>query len=143
MLANDEYSVFLLNDGTLIVCGECDEELKEDLVRKKDVIDIAMGDNHIVLLNSDGSVTCLGSNENKQCDINNSQKILKIFAGENASIAINEEGKTVYSGDFVGKSTIADVLNIQDVDFSGTTIVYLKEDEYKILGKVLHSKVLF
>ena len=87
-----------------------------------------MGDSHIVLLNSDGSVTCLGSGDNKQCDINNTQKITKIFAGENASIAINEEGKTVYSGDFVGKSTIADVLNIQDVDFSGTTIVYLKED---------------
>ena len=126
--ANDEYSVFLLNDGTLFVCGDCDKELKEDLVRKKDVIDIAMGDSHIVLLNSDGSVTCLGSNENKQCDINNTQRATKIFAGENASIAINEEGKTVYSGDFVGKSTIADVLNIQDVDFSGTTIVYLKED---------------
>ena len=128
VLANDEYSVFLLNDGTLFVCGDCDEELKEDLVRKKDVIDIAMGDNHIVLLNNDGSVTCLGNNENKQCDINNTQRVTKIFAGGNASIAINEEGKTVYSGDFVGKSTIADVLNIQDVDFSGTTIVYLKED---------------
>ena len=39
VLANDEYSVFLLNDGTLFVCGDCDEDLKEVLVRKKKIVD--------------------------------------------------------------------------------------------------------
>ena len=43
-------------------------------------------------------------------------------------IAIKEDGQIVYSGDFVGKSSIAEVLNIQDMDFNGSSIIYLKED---------------
>ena len=128
VLANDEYSVFLLNDGSLYVCGSLDDEIKNDLLKNNEVIDIAAGDNHFVLLNSDGSVTCIGDNDKKQCEISGTQKVAKIFAGKNGSVAITEDGKVTSSGDFVGRSSISDINNIQDIDFSNNSLIYLKED---------------
>lgn len=128
VLANDEYSVFLLNDGTLFVCGDVQDSIKEELLKKRDIVDIAIGSNHILILNNDGSVTCIGNNDNKQCDIDNTQKVSKIFAGKNASVVVKEDGQILYSGDFIGKSSINDEVNIQDVDFGESSIIFLKED---------------
>lgn len=128
VIANDEYSVFLLNDGSLYVCGTMDEELKNDLLKNNEIIDIAAGDSHFVLLNSDGSVICVGDNSSKQCEIDGTQKAMKIFAGKNGSVAITQDGKVTSSGDFVGRSSISDINNIQDIDFSNNSLIYLKED---------------
>lgn len=128
VVANDEYSVFLLNNGSLYDCGSLDESIKNDLFKNNEVIDIAAGDDHFVLLNSDGSVTCVGNNDKKQCEISGTQKVVKIFAGKNGSVAITEDGKAISSGDFVGRSSISDINNIQDIDFSNNSLVYLKED---------------
>ncbi len=128
VLANDEYSVFLLNDGTLYVCGELDEKIKNELMKKKDIVDIAIGDKHFLTLNKDGVVTCFGSNDNKQCDIDGTQKVSKIFAGKNASVVVKEDGQAVYSGDFIGKSLISDKLNIIDIDFGESSMIFIKED---------------
>lgn len=128
VLANDDYSVFLLNDGSLFICGDMDDKQKNDLLKKKDIVDIELGTNHLLLLHNDGSVSCVGSNDNKQCDLDGASGIKRIFAGKNASVAIEEDGNIIYSGDFVGRSSISDLSNIIDIDFDDSSTIYIKED---------------
>ena len=128
VVANDKYSVFLFNDGSLQVCGECEKDIKDVIEKTKNAIDIGVGDSHLIILDSLHNVVCIGDNSKNQCVLNGTQKIKKVFARKNASIVIGLDGSVKFCGDFIGRSNINDSIDILDIDVSNTSSIYLKSD---------------
>lgn len=127
VIAKDDYDLFLLSDGSIFSSGKPEDYIEEACEKYDDVIDIASGDNHLLILDSSNVVHCVGNDDFKQCELNGTPRINKIFAGKNATVLVDNRGNVLYSGDFVGRSSIVGVNDILDIDFSDTSLIYVDE----------------
>lgn len=128
VIASDSFDLFLLNDGSLLASGDVPLFIDEACKKYNNVIDVSLGKDHLLILDDGKNLHCLGDNSFKQCDLNGESKIERIFAGENASVALTLKGDVIYSGDFIGKSSISDVHDIVDMDFSDTSLIYVNSE---------------
>ena len=122
-----DFSLILLNDGTVVSQGLKDEYQKE-ISTWENIIDIAAGLNHAVAIDSKGKVYYVGDNAKGQCDLNEFEDIKQIFAAPLATIAVTYKGTIIHAGSFIGTSVLNKYTNIKKVDVCDENLILLKED---------------
>ena len=121
------FTVILKKDGTLDSAGLLTKYAKE-ISEWENIVDIAVGNGHIVALNHSGKVLCTGDKKLGQCEFDGAEEIKKVFAAKNGTFVLREDGKLEVSGDFVGKSQMKNIENISDISISDNILAYVNEN---------------
>lgn len=118
-IATGEYlAAAVYSDGTAVLSGQCIAEVgkqnipnfSKDVDAWTNIVEIAVGDNHVVGLKKDGTVVAAGSNREGQCNVGEWKDIVSIEAGADITVAITKNGTLLSTG------------TINDISFSGTSI---------------------
>lgn len=127
VVEGSNYSIILLDDGTVLSFGLIDKYQKE-ISGWSDIVDIASGLNHVVAVDKNGRMHCVGDNTNGECNLDEFTDIKNIYATPTGTIGVSNGGKIYYTGLFVGTSKLKQYENILDVDASKDNLIILKED---------------
>ncbi len=121
------FSVILKEDGTLTSRGLTDR-FAEEIASWSSIVDIAVGDGHIVAADSRGRVYCSGVNTDGQCEISEFTDVRRVFAAPRGTVVVNAEGKAFCTGEVFGASLIRGIDDVKQVACSEDNTVVLKED---------------
>ena len=121
------FTIILNEDGTLSHAGLISKYAKE-IDDWKNIVDIAVGDKHIVGVDSNGRVHCAGDNADGACDVNDARNIKKVFAASNGTILLDNDGVVSYAGNFIGSGSLKSYFNIRDVASSENILAILCDD---------------
>lgn len=121
------FTVCLNNEGKLSSVGLM-EKHANTIASWNNIVDVAVGDGHIIAVDNRGKTYCTGDNTYRQCKIDEFNNIKKVFASPKGSIGINADGKLVYAGETLGISSLKNIDNIIDLDFSDDNTVVLKDN---------------
>ena len=127
VVEGSNYSIILLDDGTVLSLGLIDKYQKE-ISSWSNIVDIASGLNHVVAVDKNGRMYCVGDNTNGECNLDEFTDIKNIYATPTGTIGVSNSGKIYYTGLFVGTSKLKQYENILDVDASKDNLIILKED---------------
>lgn len=127
VVEGSNYSIILLDDGTVLSLGLIDKYQKE-ISGWSNIVDIASGLNHVVAVDKNGRMYCVGDNTNGECNLDEFTDIKNIYATPTGTIGVSNSGKIYYTGLFVGTSKLKQYENILDVDASKDNLIILKED---------------
>lgn len=127
VVEGSNYSIILLDDGTVLSLGLIDKYQKE-ISSWSNIVDIASGLNHVVAVDKNGRMYCVGDNTNGECNLDEFTDIKNIYATPTGTIGVSNSGKIYYAGLFVGTSKLKQYENILDVDASKDNLIILKED---------------
>lgn len=135
------FSVVLSKDGKVASSGLI-SKYSQTIEKWENIVDIAVGENHVVAVDSNGRVYCAGDGE--ACDIEGTRNVKKVFASSNASIVMNENGTLSYSGTVIGSSYLKDFVNVKDIASSDNILAILNNDNtlnvYSKSGSFLRSE---
>lgn len=122
-----DFSIVLLNDGTLLQQGlnEKDQKQINDL---ENIIDIAAGEKHVVAVDNKGRVFAFGDNSKEQLEVRDFSDIKNVYASKQGTICVDINGEIYYTGSFIGTSLLNKSFNILDVETSDENLIILKED---------------
>lgn len=123
------FTVGLRSDGTLVSSGLL-TKYADEISTWTNIIDIELGNGHIVALNNKGQVLCTGSNSYDQCELSGSENIVDIFATKNATFIKDVDGNLKYSGDFIGKSLINELKDVIAIAASDNIMAYVDKHGY-------------
>ncbi|MBR4470377.1 MAG: helix-turn-helix domain-containing protein [Erysipelotrichaceae bacterium] len=122
------FSIILNEDGTLSHAGLISKYAKE-IEGWKNIVDIAVGANHIVGVDSNGRVRCTGDLSSGACDfVSDPRYIRKAFATAYGTILMDEDGVVSYAGTFIGSGSLKNYFSIRDVASSDNILAVLCED---------------
>ncbi len=121
------FTIILNKDGTLSHAGLISKYAKE-IDDWKNIVDIAVGDKHIVGLDSNGRIRCSGDTSEGACDLSDARNIRKVFATANGTITMDEDGVVSFGGTFIGSGSLKNYFNIRDVASSDNVLAILCED---------------
>ncbi|MBQ6333672.1 MAG: helix-turn-helix domain-containing protein [Erysipelotrichaceae bacterium] len=121
------FSLILNKDGTVSHAGLI-AKYASQIDDWKNIVDIAVGDKHIVGLDSNGRVRCTGDTSQGACDLSDMRNIKKIFATANGTITMDEDGVINSAGTFIGSGSIRNYFNIRDVASSEDILAILCDD---------------
>ena len=121
------FTIMLKDDGTLISRGLM-EKYADEISSWDHIVDVAVGDGHILAIDNRGRTFCSGDNTYGQCDLVDFNNIDRVYAAPKGSIGINKDGKLVYAGEIFGISRIKSFDNIIDINFSEDNTVVLRDD---------------
>ncbi|MDO4940472.1 MAG: helix-turn-helix domain-containing protein [Erysipelotrichaceae bacterium] len=122
------FTIILKEDGTVSSIGLL-SKYADEVEGWSNITDIACGDSHILALDKSGRVFSTGDNTNKQCELAGTRNIKKIYAFDNGSIVINQDGGIMYSGSFIGSSSLKNYDDILDIDGSDNVLTILNTDK--------------
>lgn len=122
-----DFSLILLNDGTLVSSG-LSQELQKEISSWTNIVDIAAGLNHIVAVDNKGNIYGAGDNSKNQLDIYDFDDIKNVFATSLGTIVVDYKGEIDFAGSFIGTSLLNKNSNIIDVCSSDENLIILKED---------------
>ena len=122
------FSVVLNQDGTVSSHGLLSKYANE-LAEWEDIVDIAVGNGHIMALTNNGKVICTGNDTQGQCRFNGETEVSKIFADANASFIVRKDGSVDSCGNFLGKSQMKTIPSLIDVAISEEVSAYLTKDQ--------------
>ena len=122
------FSIILNEDGTISNAGLISKYAKE-VGDWRNIVDIAVGDKHIVGLDSNGRVRCSGDTSSGACDLSDMRNIKKVFATANGTITVDNDGVVNLAGSFVGSGSMKNYFNIRDVASSEEILAILCEDQ--------------
>lgn len=135
VVEGNTFTVVLKKDGTLDSAGLLTKYANE-ISEWENIVDVAVGNGHIVALNHSGKVLCTGDKKLGQCEYDGVEEVKKVFAAKNGTFILKEDGKLEVSGDFVGKSQMKNVENIIDISISDNILAYINEN-----GKITYHAV--
>ena len=121
------FTIILNEDGTLSNAGLI-AKYESDVNDWKNIVDIAVGDKHIVGVDSNGRIHCTGDLSQGACDLNDVRNIKKVFATANGTIVMDNDGVISSAGTFIGSGSIKNYFNIRDVASSENILAVLCED---------------
>ena len=121
------FTIILNEDGTLSHAGLISKYAKE-IDDWKNIVDVAVGDKHIVGVDSNGRVHCAGDNADGACDVNDARNIRKVFATSSGSILVDNDGVISYAGNFIGSGSLKSYFKIRDVASSENILAILCDD---------------
>ena len=127
VLEGKTFTVMLDENGKISSAG-LGNRLAEEIASWENIIDVAVGDNHILALDYRGRTFCAGDNSYEQCKLSDFNNLKRIFASKNGSVGIKKDDRVVTTGDVFGASLIKNLGNIIDMDFSNDNTIVLKED---------------
>ncbi|MBQ0036072.1 MAG: helix-turn-helix domain-containing protein [Firmicutes bacterium] len=122
------FTIILQEDGTVSSIGLL-SKYAEEVEDWSSITDIACGDNHILALDTSGRVFSTGENSNKQCELAGTRNVKKIFAFDDGSIVVNQDGGLIFSGSFIGSSSLKNYDDILDIDGSDNVLTILNTDK--------------
>ena len=110
------------SNGTVVVAG--DGSRKNDIVETvsswKNIVDIAVGEKHIVGLKADGTVLAAGDNYYGQCEVSDWKDIVAICAGGFSTSGLRSDGTVVSVGvSFGGSRDVSDWNDIVSITMGG------------------------
>ena len=121
------FTIILNEDGTLSNAGLISRYANQ-VSDWKNIVDIAVGDKHILGVDSNGRVHCAGDDSSGACDLPDPRNIRKVFATANGSIAMDADGVITSAGTFIGSGSLKNYFNIRDVASSENILAILCED---------------
>ena len=122
------FSIILNEDGTLSSAGLISKYAKE-IESWKNIVDIAVGENHIVGVDANGRVRCSGDVSSGACDFSSDPRnIRKVYAAPFGTILMDEDGVVFSAGTFIGSGSLKNYFNIRDVASSENILAILCED---------------
>lgn len=133
----DTFTATLLNNGMIKISGLLPSQYKNEVESWTRIVDIAVGNGHIMALTDRQQVLCVGTSSLGQCEFNERKDVKRIFASGNASFILNLEGELEYSGDFIGKSKLKYLSDIKAIEANDYILAYITKDD-KV---VVHSLV--
>lgn len=122
----DGFSVILNSDGSIVSSG-LTSELKDEISKWINIVDIACGYNHVLGIDTSGRVSCVG--ESKACEIDGTKNGVKIFATKEGSIVLLDNDVFVSSGSFIGSSSLRNHNNVIDISSSDNILAILNGDK--------------
>ena len=121
------FTIILNEDGTLSHAGLI-SKYADQIDDWKNIVDIAVGDNHIVGVDSNGRVRCSGDTSDGACDLPDPRNVKKVFATANGTITLDQDGVITSAGSFIGSGSLKNYFNIRDVASSENILAILCED---------------
>ena len=120
--------VILREDGTVAASGNNDYG-QCNVLKWKDIVEIAAGANHTVGLRSNGTVVATGNNDFGQCNVSKWRHILSIGAGNFHTVGLKEDGTVVATGnnDF-GQCDVSKWKNIIQIKVDENSSIGLKSN---------------
>ena len=131
------FTATLLKDGTVKINGLMTTAYKEEIESWTRIVDIAVGNGHVLALTDRQQLLCVGNNSLGQCEFNGRKDVSRIFASGNASFILNLEGELEYSGDFIGKSKLKYVNNIVDIEANDYILAYITSDNHLVVHSLI------
>lgn len=124
VIATDNYTVALMNDGT-VLCAGTEKYGQFDTNSWKDIIAVSVGKGwyHTVGLKSDGTVVAVGNNSDGQCDVLDWNNIISVCAGGKYTIGLKSDGTVIATGcNNAGECDVLDWENIVCVSAYNHTV---------------------
>lgn len=122
-----DFTCVLKSDGTVLTYGFGSKN-QEEISKWKNIVSIAVGDNHIVGLDDDGKLYTIGDNSYGQLDLNEFKNIRKIFASENGTIGVDGQDNLYFTSSIMGVSKLSKAKGLKDFDSNNNNLIYLNEN---------------
>lgn len=121
------FSVVLNQDGTVSSHGLLSKYANE-IAEWEGIVDIAVGNGHVMALTDNGKVICTGNDNLDQCLFDGETDVSDIYADGNASFIVHQDGTVESCGNFLGRSQMKSIPSLLDVALSEEVSAYLTKD---------------
>lgn len=122
-------TLVLRNDGSVVQLDKTGHDKKLSIPKYKDVVKIAVGNDHAVFLHDDGTVTAIGDNTYGQCNVSGWTDIVCVEAGKYFTLGLRIDGTLVACGsNFCGQCDVDGYRNVVDIECCDQTSVMLFSD---------------
>ncbi len=98
LAAGSDYSLVLLDDGTVRCFGGMTSGVYDDVQTWKNIVYISGYDNHAVGLRKDGTLVPAGTNERGELEVRDLKNVTQVITGYLHTVALTADGKVHYIG---------------------------------------------
>lgn len=105
----------------------------------KNIVDIAVGNRHLVGLKQNGSVECVSSVDGP-CAVESWKNIVEVDAGENFTVGVTSEGKVVVAGSVNGSDAMMALTDVIAVSVGKSDVIFLHKNQTATVVSLLGTK---
>lgn len=146
--AGDFLAAVVFSDGSAALSGKCLAEVGVEklpnfsgtVAKWKNVVDIAVGDNHVIALLKNGTVVAAGSNRQGQCNVESWRDVVSVEAGDTVSVGITKDGTVLTAGKVSRIAIVGGKITSDEVEQDMSGITEAAKARASLIGTVVLHK---